>query len=451
MKNQLRNRTMKHGTNSFVIVAIFVAILTIVNFILARHELRFDFSDSGTFSLSGQTELILENLQEEVTITGFFSSQSKVKARAEDLFKNYTHQSENVHYVIVDPDKKPALAQQYGITDYDTVILELGGRKIAARAITEEGLTSALIRISRNTKKTLYFVEGHGEHSINDTEKAGYSFLADTLVSQGFIVKALPLLTKNRVPKDADVVIISGPKRPFTQRERESLKNYLDGGGQVFFLLDPELGDTSGSGLENFFSAWGAKLDNGLILDPSSGLGITIPTLNPGAYLSHVLTENFNLATFFPVTRAVSFDPELGKGYRFDPFLETTLETWFTQEISGDLSIDPNRDLQGPISFGGVFYASDKTNKMRLVIIGDSDFATNSTARSAGNGDLFQNVLSWLADEGDLLSIRPQEVPATTLVLSAQQMNMIFSVSVFILPLTVMGIGLYIWRGRRRL
>lgn len=451
MKNQSTKRAVKHGTNSFVVVAIFIAILAIVNFILARHELRFDFSDSGTFSLSGQTESILENLEDEVIITGFFTSQSKVKARAEDLFNNYTHQTKKVRYVIVDPDKKPALAQQYGITEYDTVVLELQGRRIAARAITEEGLTSALIRISRKEKKTFYFVEGHGEHSINDTEQSGYSFLGDTLASQGFIVKTLPLLTKDKVPEDADVVVIAGPKRPFTQRERDSLKHYLDGGGQVFFLLDPELGDTGGNGLESFFSAWGAKLDNGLILDPTSGLGITIPTLNPGAYLSHVLTENFNLATFFPVTRAVGFDAKNGKGFRFDPFLETSLETWFTQDISGDLSIDPNRDRQGPISFGGVFYASDEAKKMRLVIIGDSDFAANSTARSAGNGDLFQNVLSWLADEGDLVSIRPQEIPATTLVLSAQQMNMIFSISVLILPLTIMGIGLYIWRGRRRL
>lgn len=352
---------------------------------------------------------------------------------------------------MVDPDKKPALAQQYGITDYDTVVLEMQGRKIAARAITEEGLTSALIRISRKSKKTFYFVEGHGEHSINDTEQDGYSFLSDTLVSQGFIVKALPLLTKNKVPNDADVVIIGGPKRLFTERERTALKDYLNKGGQVFLLLDPEIGETGGSGLESFFSAWGAKLENGLILDPSSGLGITIPTMNPGAYLSHILTENFNLATFFPVARAVTFDAKLGEGYRFDPFLETSLETWFTKDIAGDLSIDPNRDRQGPISFGGVFYASDPANKMRIVIIGDSDFATNSTARSAGNGDLFQNVLSWLADEGDLVSIRPQEIPATTLVLSAKQMNMIFTVSVLILPLTVMGIGLYIWRGRRRL
>ncbi len=88
---------------------------------------------------------------------------------------------------------------------------------------------------------------------------------------------------------------------------------------------------------------------------------------------------------------------------------------------------------------------------MRLVIIGDSDFSTNGVVRSAGNGDLFLNIVSWLANEGDLISIRPKEVPTATLILSPNQTNTIFTVSVLILPLGVMGIGLFIWRGRRRL
>ncbi len=427
----------------------FVAILAIVNFILARHEIRFDLSDSGTFSLSEQTETVLDNLEDTVKITAFFAAGSKVRSRAEDLFENYSQQSEKISYVLIDPDKKPVAAKRYGITEYDTVLLESRGRTSLARTITEEGLTSALVRISRETKKTYYFVEGHGEHSIDDTEQEGYAYLKDTLEKQGFIVKKLFLLNTDIVPKDADVVIIGGPKRSFAEEEKAIIKRYLDEGGQLFLLLDPVLDPRDETGLEPFFSQWGAKLENGIVLDPTSGR-VSIPTLSPGGYLPHEITDRFNLATFFPVTRSVFFDVQSGFGFRYDPFLETNIDTWFTASIEGDLEVDANRDQRGPIQFGGVI-SSTESGEMRLVIIGDSDFAANGAVRSAGNGDLFLNVVSWLANEDDLVSIRPKEVPRATLVLSPNQTNTIFTVSVLILPLGIMGIGLYIWRGRRRL
>lgn len=447
-------RSTKFGLNSIVMVIIFTAILGIVNFILVRHELRIDLSDSGAFSLSQQTKTILENLKSDIKITGFFAGQSKVRARAEDLMKNYKHHSDKISYTIVDPDKKPTLAKQYSITDYDTIVLESGGQSATARAISESGLTSAMIRISRDSKKTFYFVEGHGERPIDDIGKDGFSNLKETLGRQGFFVKKLLLLGRKTIPEDADVVIIAGPTRLFTDQEKGLLSQYLKTGGQLFMLIDPIVE----TGLETFLAEWGIRIDKGIILDPKSGLGGAIPTISPGSYLPHEITSDFNLATFFPVTRAISFDLETGTERRFDPFLESSPNTWLTEEADGNLSIDPKRDRKGPIVFGGVVtgdqHAADPSNpskQMRLVVIGDSDFGTNSVVRAAGNGDLFLNVVSWLADEGDLVSIRPQEVPTTNLVLSAQQTNAIFSVSVLILPLGVMGVGLFIWRGRRRL
>lgn len=446
---KITTRTAKFGTNSFIEIVLFVAILAIINYILARHELRFDFSDSEAFSLSEQTENILNNLEEPVKITGFLGDQSRVRGRAEDLFENYTHQSKKVSYVMIDPDKNPVEAKKYGISEYDTVILESMGRTSITRAITEEELTSAIIRISRESKKTYYFVEGHGEHSIDDTEQDGYAYLKDTLEKQGFIVNKLFLLTLTSIPKDADVVIIGGPKRAFTREEKDILKRYLDEGGQLFLLLDPILDRKEETNLETFLSQWGAKLENGMILDPTSGR-VSIPTLSPGSYLPHEITDRFNLATFFPVSRSVFFDVVKGKGFRYDPFLETNVDTWFTTAIEGDLTIDTLRDQRGPIQFGGVI-SSTESSKTRLVIIGDSDFATNGVVRSAGNGDLFLNIVSWLANEGDLISIRPKETPTATLLLSPNQTNTIFTVSVLILPVGIMAMGLFIWRGRRRL
>ncbi|MFQ5950027.1 MAG: Gldg family protein [Nitrospiria bacterium] len=172
LKDFSTQRSTKFGANSALMVILFIAILSIINFILARHEARLDLSDTGVFSLSPQTENILKNLNKDVKITGFFNERSKVKERANDLFENYRHQTSRVKVAFIDPDKKPAIAKQYGITEYDMVVLESEGQSATARTITEEALTSALIRVSRDSKKAFYFVEGHGEHSIED-EKPG--------------------------------------------------------------------------------------------------------------------------------------------------------------------------------------------------------------------------------------------------------------------------------------
>lgn len=460
LKDFSTRRSTKFGTNSALMVILFVAILTIINFIFARHEVRIDLSDMGVFSLSPQTESILKNLEKEVKITAFFAEQSKVKDRAKDLFDNYRKQTNKVKIDIVDPDKKPAIAKRYGITDYDTVVLESGDQSATARAITEEALTSALIRVSRGSRKTLYFVEGHGEHSIDDTERNGYSFLKETLEKQGFGVKKLLLLSEKNIPEDADVVILGGPQRPLADEEKNALNDYLGKKGRVFVLIDPMVQADLGP----FLSKWGVILEEDIILDPTSGLGGAIPIVNPGGYPPHKITNQFNLATFYPLTRSVSFDPSKSNQLRFEPFLQTGQDSWATKHLEGDLSIEPSRDKKGPITIGGVISDkeaspletilspdSEEKKKFRLVIIGDSGFGTNNHVRAMGNGDIFQNVVSWLAEEGDLISIRPQEIVTSTLLLRPQQINMILYVSVLIIPAGVLMIGLFVWRGRRRL
>ncbi len=456
LKEFSSQRSTKFGLNSILMVLIFIAILSILNFILARHEVRFDLSDAGTFSLSPQTENVLAHLEDEVKFIGFFTDDSQVRSKAKTLLENYKRKSKKISYVIVDPDKKPAMTKQYGITEYDKIIVESEGRATTARDISEEAVTSALIRSSRENKKTLYFVEGHGERSIDDAEREGYALIKDALEKQGFTVKKLSLLSKGHIPKDADVVIIGGPKRPFTADEFGILKQYLNANGRLFLAIDPMLE----TGFETFLAHWGLQLKDDMILDPSSGMGAAIPTINPDSYPKHEITQNFNLATFFPVSRSVSFDLSKADVYQFSPILQSAPETWLTDQVNGELIVDPARDRKGPIVFGGVLTviptpasseSSDDSKQMRMVVVGDSDFGTNSIARAAGNGDLFQNIISWLADEGDLVSIRAKEVPTATLLLNDKQTGIIFSVSVLILPLGIMGIGLMIWRKRRRL
>jgi ABC-type uncharacterized transport system involved in gliding motility auxiliary subunit len=445
-------RSTQLGANAILMVAIFIAILSIVNFIIAQHPARVDFSATDAFTLSPQTIQVLKGLKQEVKFSGFFEEGKD--ASAKDLFENYRHQNAKVKYEMIDPAKKPAIVKQYGITEYNTVVIESQGQSATIKNLSEQELTSAIIRLSRTEKKKFYFVEGHGEHAIDNAERNGYSYIKASLEKQGFEVKPLILLSEKKVPEDAAVVVIGGPEKQYPEEEQAMIHDYLTEGGNLFVLIDP----LSKSDLETLLAKWGVILEKDIIVDPASGLGPATPMIAPNGYLPHEITHQFNLITFYSLARSVGFDGAYGERLRFDSFLQTGANSWATQEMGSEISIDPNRDAKGPIVMGGVFShkktgdePSTAASKMRIVVIGDSDFATNGLAQSVGNGDLFQNVVSWLAQEGDLISIRPKESKLSPLLLSKQQQQMIFYFSVLTLPVGILILGLMISRRRRYL
>jgi len=93
---------------------------------------------------------------------------------------------------------------------------------------------------------------------------------------------------------------------------------------------------------------------------------------------------------------------------------------------------------------------SDK-KEARLVVIGDSDFASNGVIRvqSFRNADLFLNSVNWLAEDEDLISIRPKSVTNRSVTMTSSQQRTFFLLSVAFMPLAVIGSGIYIWLKRR--
>ena len=460
-KSVSKRRGTQMGFNSVFMTILFIAILSIINFIVYQHELRIDLSAEGDFTLSPQTVSVLKEMKEEVKISGFFQQRTGKGDVAKDLFENYRHQNPKIKYELIDPDKKPAVAKQYGVTEYDTIVLESKGQSTMIKEVSEQALTSALIRMSRGAKKQIYFIEGHGEHSIDDADQKGYAFIKTELEKQGFGVIKLILLSEKAIPEDATLVVIGGPETAYAQEEIALLRDYLAREGQLFVLLDP----MTKNNLGGFLSEWGVLLEQELILDPTSGLGPAVPVVGPSGYLSHEITKGFALATFYSLAQSVAFDSAQSQQFRFDSFVQTSPRSYATKVLTPPISIDPDRDRSGPIVIGGVFSrVSDKNpmagegdngvaqgRKMRLVVMGDSDFAANELVRAVGNGDLFQNIVSWLAEERDLVSIRPKESATGTLLLSKSQQDMIFYFSVLILPLGILFIGFFIFRTRRRL
>ncbi|HUK56589.1 MAG TPA: Gldg family protein [Nitrospiria bacterium] len=466
LKSFSARRSTKFGLNSILMVLIFIGILGILNFILSRHHLRFDFSETSAFSLAPQTLEVLKNLNRDVKVTAFVSEQGRSRSEAKDLLGSYNYRNPRVTYTLVDPDKNPSLAKQYGITQYDTLVIESGKQETQVKSVNEQELTNAIIRIGQDERRKILFLENHGEHGLSDQEKTGYSRVRDALQAQGFDVGPLSLLEEGKVPDKTAVLVVAGPQKGFLPQEKTALSSYLTADGKVLLLLDPD----SRTNLDDILSQWGIKMGKGLIVDPVSRLlggDFTIPVVTN--YPPHDITKGFNLATFFPVAESVNFDPGRASEFDYKPLAQTSDNSWSkTRLAEGRLNFNPAEDVRGPLTLAAVItkksssgssehshgpdaHAAADEARPTLVVFGDSDFAANGTFNFSGNGDLFLNTVTWLAQEKGLISIRPKETRFTPLFLSSSQGTLLMYVSLLLLPAGVFLTGIGIWRRRRLL
>jgi len=468
LKSFSARRSTKLGLNSVLMVLIFIAILGILNFILSRHHLRFDFSETSSFSLAPQTLQVLKDLKRDVKLTAFVSDQGPTRSKTKDLLSSFSYHNPRITFTLIDPDKKPSLAKQYGISQYDTLVLESGKQESQIKTIDEQDLTNAIIRIVQDERRKILFLENHGEHRLSDTEKAGYSRVKDSLEKQGFDVGTLSLLEEGKVPDKTAVLVIPGPQKGFLPQEKTALSGYLAANGKVLLLLDPD----SQSNLDDFLSQWGIKMGKGLIIDPVSRLlggDFTVPVVTN--YPAHDITKNFNLATFFPVAESVNFDSSRAAEYDYKPLAQTSDNSWSKTRLTETrLNFDPAEDVKGPLTLAAVItrktlsgspepHAHDAPAKPEppdearptLIVYGDSDFAANGSFNFSGNGDLFLNTVTWMAQEKGLISIRAKESHFTPLFLSRSQGTVLMYVSLLLLPGAVFITGMAIWRRRRLL
>lgn len=461
VKTFSNKRSTRLGFNSILMVLIFLGILEFINFLSARHPLRIDLSESKQFTVAPQTRKVLDNLSERITITAFSREGSKGETRYRDLLDTYQYHTNHIAYTIADPDKKPALARKFGITKFDTAILESGGRTAEVAAPTEQTLTNAIIRVTRTDKTSVRFLVGHGEPGLDDTGKQGYSMLKAAIENQGYDVSTVSFL-QDAAPSDrSSVLVIAGPRRLFTDDELEHVRKYILEKRRLLLLLDPALQPGTNTGLEPLLAVRGLTMGNGIIMDPESrlsGAEFTIPIVT--SYPEHGITHQFDLATFFPIARSLAFDSV--SDWDIHPLATTNPSSWEEYDFqSTEAAFDVATDTKGPLTiavavapkkvFGHGGVELNKGRPPSMVVIGDSDFVTNAYVNFSGNRDFFLNSLHWLAEEADLISISATAASFEPMVLTKNQAQTLLYVQVLLLPGLVFGLGTYVWQRRRRL
>jgi len=497
LRESVTGRRTQYATNTLVYTLLFLAVIAMVNFMGARNEWRYDATEQGIFSLAPQTHSLLDGLDQDVQVLAFFRENEGQAAK--QLLDAYAAASDRFSFEMIDPDKRPEMAQQYEVTQYGTLVAKLGDDSTRLTEATEEALTNALMRLSGAETKRIYFTTGHDEPDLEARETVGgYGQLKSSLENEGAEVMPLLLATVPDVPGDADLLVIAGPQRPFLDNELAALGRYLDRGGRAWFMLEPR----ESPELAALLAERGIVVGNDVIIDqvvqlfagPSVGVEPVVSD-----YGIHAITEDFKQNTLFRMARSVKAADELPEGVTVTDLALTSSASWAETDLdklfeSGE--VDPNGDQPGPISLavaatltdGALHWtapaiatapevpgSSDDENAAadeaaaestadqatsttepadlqgRIVVVGDAEWVNNSRLTLMFNEDLALNMVGWLTGgDEETISIRPRARRASTISLTEGEGWRVFYATVLLLPELVLLCGLTIWWRRRR-
>ncbi len=474
----LQSRSGRYGSMSAIGLMAFLGILVAVNYLASRQNKRWDLTANQVYSLSDQTVKILKDLDAPVTFTVFDRELALDGYRKQ--METYTYQSSKVSAEYIDPEKNPLRARAAEITALGTVLIQYKDRTERVSSMQEQAVANALVKAITGETRKVYFTQGHGEKDHVSTERTGYSAIAQALSTDNYGVEKVVLAQTREVPADATVLVVAGPATDFLQPEIEAVERYLAKGGKLLALIDPPAGTSSTTPLlDGLLQSWGFALGMNIVVDASGigqllGTDASVPVV--ANYPPHPITENFQLMTAFPLARSVvAGDAATSGGRTPEVFAQTGAQSWAETDLaaitSGGGRVELNEDKgdrPGPISLAaavsapateapappppaqGAAPAENKpTPQSRVVVIGDSDFASNGILGVQGNRDFFQNTVNWLAQQEGLIAIRPREPEDRRITMTAEAQNMVFWLSIFGIPGFIFALGLLNWRGRR--
>ncbi len=446
-------RRMLEGANLAVYTVIVVAIGVLANWFVNRHDRRWDLTPNQKYSLSPQSIKMLKGLDRDVTIYVFDRERSFRDRR--DLLDNYSSATHRVRVQYVDPDRQPSLAKQLAVRSYGTIFVAAGDRHFEAQGATEEGVTNALIRVLKG-QKTVYFIQGHGERDLDNSDRAGYDRIKKQFENENYQVKTLVLLQKMEIPADCSLLVVAGPHNDYLPQEVETVRKYISGGGRAMLMLDPGMDLPS---LAKLLADWNVTVRNDLVIDENPiaqifGTNPSMPLIIK--YGSSPIVQPLQrTATLFPLTRSFEIGKNSKAGVTADSLCDTSADSYGVADFNPkmrEVSFRAGKDFKGPLTVavsGTVAGEGEKKSEGRFVALGTSALASNVYLGFQGNRDLFMNMVSWLSAEEDLISIRPKPPDAQHLSLTAKQMTRLLYLGVMGLPLLIIAAGTCVWWRRR--
>lgn len=422
----LTMRTTKHGMNMGVMILLTLVFLVCINYLANRYNKTWDTTQEKLNSLSDQSEKLVKGLKEDVEFKIFFKGPAAAedKSRVKLGLALYAEESPHIKQRYLNSYVEDKLAIEYlsALPDRDTapvfVFAEHKGRKVRVDAPFEEAqITAALIKATREGEAKIYFVKGHGEREIESDDDAGVGDFAKALGEASFKTENINLVDAKEIPADATMLAIVGPAMPYLEGELKKIRTYLENGGRLLLALDPGQRHNLASLVK---SLGGEFLNNYVITMNTIAGGGPATVLGRGFDNGSDITRNLPAASSFAVFPLVSEVKPSGEklaGGSVNEIVKSDPLSFTVAELATEIKARPDTkaitvglELKGQL---------DKATKpFEAVVFGDSDFISNRAIALGLNRDLIMNSVAQLAQQKDLISIRPKQAKGTLIVMT---------------------------------
>jgi len=442
-----------------VMVPALVGIFFVGQAILDRRMWRIDLTPEARYTLSDHATKILAALPADVRVIAFLRAQDPRNPLIEDMLRQVTVTTPRVQVETLDVNRSPALARQYGVDSYGAIVVESDGRRRVFSNPREEVLMAALLQVTRQQRKTVGWLVGHGEGDPNSSDRReGFSTARAVLEQEYYEVRPVSLIG-DEVPVGIDVLVVAGPDKSFLPEELSVLDRYLQRPGRLFVMLDP----LRVPELAAFLRKYDLKLPPDVVIEPEARLyGGELLTMQVQFDRGdHPILGPLDAPPVFSLTRSVDVSPG-DPDVEAVPFLHTSGSSWATTDTgvlrAGAPAFVAGRDRAGPVTVGLEIAFRTLTppgaapQQGQLVVYGNSKFANNFFIEYLGNKDLFVNTVNWLARDPEAISHRPrqQELGLQQFYVSAEEGNAIFWTTAVLEPalFAAIGLGLVVRRMR---
>lgn len=447
----MKARQTKYGAYAGLYTLVVLAVLVVGNWLASTHNKSIDVTANKQYSLSDQTKKILGDLKSDINVYYFDQTSNYDRARA--MLDRYANLSSKLKVSYVDPEKKPDVARFEGARAMGDIVVDNGTKKETAKALTEEELTGAIVRVIKTGVRTVCFVKGSGENSIDDASREGYSILKTALERNNYKTQTISLFEKPEVPAECTVVVVAGPKHDYVAPAIDALKKYVTGGGHLVVNFDSvldtpseKLGDTPG--LAAMVADWGVTAKADIVLDLSTASQMFSPTSPIAAtYTSHPIVRVMqDTISVMPLSRGLDVKSPA------EPLFSSSGDSYSL--VNPKIPIkqsDVEKGPKGPFVLGAAATVGTGSKAGRVVIAGSSGWMANVMVGTSqlGNRNLALNVMNWLTSDEDLIAIRPKDPEDRRLHITVPGIRFLFSASVIGVPLIVILSGVAVWWKRR--
>ena len=461
-----RNRTaFRGGTYALSITAVVLAILVVLNVLvsaLPSSLTKLDISATKLYSITSNTKVVVNALEEDVTIYWIVQSGEEDDV-IENLLSKYESLSDHINVVKKNPDVYPTFAEQYTneTVQNNSLVVECGDRSrfigyddiyiqeadiysyTYSTSFDGEGaITSAIDYVVTDDLPQLYVLEGHGEQELRENFK-------QQIEKENIETNTLSLLTVDEVPEDADAILIYEPSSDLSEEEIDMLYEYAEDGGKLLVIAGP----TEDGILENLYSLlenYDVETWEGIVVEGNRDRYTMQPYVLLPEMSSHEITDSLIEENYYPnmpISQGMIINDESGA---VTPLLTTSSES-FSKIAGYDLTTyeKEEEDVDGPFA---VALSIDCSNEGQIVWFSSAAFLDDmyNALSSGSNSDLAMNALSSLIGESEAMAIRSKSLNYNYLSITDSTASLLKTLMIGVFPLTYLGVGVFVILKRRR-